>query len=301
MALRLFLLRWLSIAILGLPGLLGAAYAIGDSGGRSPFFTEAPRPMPLMELVYWVRQVPGLAWGALAASGLAVWLVGLFLTAGAAEILRRDAAARPSVWRAMVDAGSRALFPNLRIAAAALVAIGAMSAALRFAARRLSDHAVVASWTGQTLLYVSAGRFATLLVWAAFIGALAFWCHVIVAADRRRLVRRMVTLVPGVVRRRPLRALLAQMGVGALSQLIGGVTLGLWAQSRHAAPLVWLALWGAALAAQSALWLWRVRACCLTWASSELDDLRAAPDEPWHAFRRLRSHLRRRLLRAPAA
>jgi hypothetical protein len=300
MAVRLFLLRWLSLAVLGLPGFLGVASALRDSSARSPFFTQAPRPMPLVELRYWLGQLPDLVWVALAASALLAWLAGLFLTAGAVEILGPRRAPVRSVRRAVVDAGPRALFPNLRIAGAAGLAIAVGSAALRFAARRVADHGIVASWTGKTVFLVYASRYASLLVWASFVGALAFWCHVIVAGDRRRLARRTLALVPALVRRAPARALLVQMAVGSLSLAIGGVTLALWAQSSRAAPLLGLALWAAGAAAQSALWLWRVQDCCRLWTRPELDDLRRAPDEPWRLVRRLWSRLRRPH-RAPAA
>jgi hypothetical protein len=291
--LRLFLLRWLSVVLLGVPGFLGAASAIGDSAGRSPFFTESPRPMPIFEILFWGRRIPGLAWAAVAASGLAVWLAGLFLTAGAARVLQPNAAERGSVWRAAIDAGSRAFLPYLRIAACAALAIAAMNVLLRFADRRLTDHAVTASWTGQAMLELYAGRGVLLFAWATLVGVLAFWSHVLVAADRRRLVRRLIRLVPGVILRRPGRALFAQMAAGTLSLAIGGVTLALWLQTRHARPLLWLALWVITLAAQSALWLWRVHACSVCWASSELGGLRETPDEPWHVFRRLWSWGRR--------
>lgn len=300
MAVRLFLLRWLSLAVLGLPGFLGAFSAIRDSSARSPFFTQAPRPMPLVELRYWLAQLPDLVWVALAASALLAWLAGLFLTAGAVEILRPSRSPARSVRRAVVDAGLRALFPNLRIAGAAALAIGVVSAGLRFAARRVADHGIAASWTGRTVFLVYASRYTSLLVWATFAGALAFWCHVIVAADRRRLARRTLALVPALVRRVPVRALLVQMAVGSLSLAIGAVTLALWAQSSRALPLLALALWAAGTAAQAALWLWRVQDCCRIWAHPALDDLRRAPDEPWRLFRCLFRWLRR-FRRAPAA
>lgn len=299
---RLILLRWLLWIAAGLPGLAAAAQAIGDAGARSPYFADAARPFPAVELGLWVQELPGSIWGAFLAATALAWVGNLFLTAGAVDLLRPGRQAPARVWRTVIDAGVRSLLPFLRVAVLAALWLAIATRLAGTAFDRLGDHAALAGWTGRTT--VLALPLAHGILWlflAAAIGSAALWGKVIVAAQRRRRVRRLHGIVPRLWRRRPLRAFILQVAAGLASLLPGAAVLYAWLQSPHLASPLWPAAWAAVLLAQSWVWHWRLRACLLTWEEASLSDLRATPDRPWGLPRRALAGLLRLARRVRSA
>ena len=90
----------------------------------------------------------------------------------------------------------------------------------------------------------------------------------------------------------------------SLAALVGtGALLAAWFAAEPATfPGVglWILLWLGALLAQAYVWHWMVRATCMMEISPRLDDLRGAPDEPFHLLRRGWAHVVRRFRRRPA-
>ncbi len=296
---RLILSRWLLWIVTALPGVMAGIAGIGEGAGRQPYFTEAPRPFPLIELFRFLGRLPGGMWGLLFAGAALAWLGNLMLTAGAVEILRARSGDRVRVWRAAFDAGAARLLPYLRVAVLALLWLVILGALVDQGFDRLRDHARLAGWTGKAAVWdLRAARLGLLLLLGSTVGAGAMWCRVIVAADGRRHVRRLNTLVPRLWLRRPLQGLVLQVLLALASLLVGALVLFGWRQSGAGATWPWVAVWLIVLLAQSWVWHWRLRICCLIWDDPGLDRLRSTPDEPWHVFRKL-SRLARRKRRPP--
>jgi hypothetical protein len=286
---RLILLRWLLWLGTGLPAILSGSQAIGQAA-REPFFTQAPRPFPLAEQQIWLGSLPGWLWGMLGLGAVIGWIGGMLLTAGAVEILDSRRVGPARVWRSVFDAGPRAWFAYLRVAVLALLTIALGTSVLGAVFRRLGDHAKIAGWTGWTVvLAIPLSRAALTILWIALVGAGAFWCNVILVADRRQRVRRLTTIVPRLVGRLPVRALLLHVIVGLASLVFAALVLVAWRQSAVVDPTPWIVLWAVVLLVQSFVWHWRVRACLLTWDDPRIGDLRRLPDEPWRLPSRLGS------------
>lgn len=288
---RLILLRFLLSIVAGLPAMAVASGVLGEAVGRRPYFTEAPDPLPIPQLMGVIARI-GPAWGAVAGGAILAWLGGLLLTAGAIALFDP---ARPTghvnVWRITFDTGTRFLWPYLRVALLALIAILAGGRAIVFVFERIADHGRAAGWTGAARVLVAIGRPLALLAWASLVGVCAWWCRVIVVADGRRQVRRLTSIVPRLGWRHPLQGVLFHWLAAMGSVLAGAGVLVAWRQS--AAPTgAWLTAWLAVLLLQAVLWHWRLRSCRLLWAAPDAADLRSRPDEPWHLFRRLRARLR---------
>jgi hypothetical protein len=291
----LFGLRWLFTLVVGVPAFFVAVHTIGETGGREPFFTNASHPMPLIELSLWINQLPATVGAALLGSALLGWFGNTFLTAGAVRVLDQDSSEQPGVWQAVFSWGPRALLPYWRVALFIVAMLAASVLILARSSDRVLDHAALAGWTAKAdLVGIVLVRGLLQAACVAVLGACAFWTNVIIVADDRRYVRRLLTIVPRIATRRPINALALHVVSGSAAVLVGGVVLATWAQSQRLAPAMWMCIWAMALGVQSWIWMWRVRVCLLTWRTSAFDDLRRIPDGPWHAFRRARSKLAER-------
>ena len=287
-------LRWLLWIVAALPGIAAARGVLGDTVANRPYFAAAPDPLPLPKLLALLGEL-NAAVAALAAGVVVAWLAGLFLTAAAFRILDpRQHSADVRVVRTAFDTGAQYLFPYLRVAllAALAIAVGGRLIGVIFDA--LSDHGTVSDWSGKTLvLTLPTLRAVLLLGWVSCVGVCAFWCRAILVAERRRYVRRVVALLPRLLWRWPCHGLALHVVLGIVSLAIAAPVLVAWRQS-SGGTTGWMLLWLFVLLVQACLWHWRVRAAGLVWADAGLNDLRARPDEPWHLWRKLRARLKRR-------
>jgi hypothetical protein len=285
---RLIAVRWaLSIAA-ALPAMLATRATLDQVAGRQPWFTDAPDPLPLPQLVKILGQL-GPAVPASVAGVIAAWLATLLVTAAAVEILDPGRAPEPvRLWRSTIDTGTRFLWVYLRISLCAAVLLGLGARGVTSVFEMLANHAKVAGWTAVTIVDVlGVGRVALVLAGAGLVGVLAWWCRVISVGDQRRYVRRLPTMVARVGWLWAAQGVILPWIVGTASLIAGGAVLFAWRQSPGDGT-AWFVFWLGLLLAQAYLWHWRLRTLCLIWGSTGLDDVRGTPDEPWHAFRRLR-------------
>ena len=290
---RLVVLRWLLFIVAALPGLAAGMGGIGKTLANRPYFTEAPDPLPLLPLMRMLGGLPGSVWGMLALAAVVAWLGNLLLTAGAVAIFGAPGGGKPRVWQTVFRAGSHFLWAYLRIALIALVLLLVGMRLIGAIGDRLQEHAAHSLWTlhGQFLLQAAKGL--ATVCWFTLVGLFAWWGRVIVVADERYRVRRLLTVVPRLWKRRPLSALLLHFLLALAGLLAGSAVLVAWRQS-PAGGLGWALAWLLVLAVLSCLWHWRLRAGRLLWSSPDLVDLRALPDTPWSLPSRLLGRLRRR-------
>lgn len=289
---RLIVARWALAILAALPGVLVARGALNASAGRQPWFTEAPDPLPLPQLVKVFGEM-GAGVAVLLAGVALAWLVHLMLTAAAVEVLDPRRAGGPvRLWRATFDNGTRFLWVYLRISVCAVVALVAWARILSWVGERLADRGEFGSWSAATLFWLFLGRVALLLAGAGAIGLCAWWSRVMVVGTRRHHVRRLPAMAFRVCRRWCFQGFVLPWVVGGASLLAGATVLFKWRQSPGTGG-VWFAIWLALLLAQAYLWHWRLRTACLIWGSTGLNDVRSTPDQPWHIFRRIRQRLRR--------
>jgi len=293
---RLIAARWLISILAALPGVLVAGKALGELMARRPFFSDAADPLPLVQFSTLLGRMPGSVWAALGLGLVLAWLANLLLTAGAVEILdpaRSEGKVR--VWRSTVDTGTRFLWQYPRVSLLALVLVVLGAALLGKGFTRIAEHGEVARWSGYTLSVVlPLIRGFVVLAWASLVGVLAWWLRVLLVADGRRLLRRLLPVVPRIWWRHSVQALLLHWLLAMGSVLLAAQVLIAWRQSAGAG-WAWFALWLAVLLLQAGIWHWRLRICRLLWAQTDADDLRTRADEPWHLWRRLYRRLRNRL------
>ncbi len=299
-SLRLVTLRWLLFVVAALPGLAAGIGAIGESVANRPYFAAAADPLPLVPLARLMARLPGPVWATLALAAAVAWLGNLLLTAGAVAIFGAGRSGPPRVWRTVFGAGTHALWAYLRIALVALLLAIVGARILGAIGDRLIEHAVRDLWTLRAQLFIQLGRGVAILCWLTLVGVFAWWCRVIVVADRRRRVRRLWTVVPRLWWRHPVGALLIHFVLALAGLLAGAAVIVAWRQSPAGTP-GWTLLWLAVLAGLSLLWHWRLRAGRLLWSDPGLIDLRAVPDRPWGLSGRLAARLRRRPRAEPPA
>ena len=291
---RLIVLRWLLWIFAALPGIAVARGALGESIANRPHFTEAPDPLPFLEFARLITEIPGSVWGALAIGVVIGWVGNLFLTAGAVDIVGRRGTGGVRVLRTVFDTGARHLWVYVRVALLAVLFIGLGSRLLALVFERLGEHGQVAGWTAKALAFnLGITRGLLLLLWLTIVGVFALWSRVIVVADGRRYVRRLPSLVLRLWWRHPVRSLVVHVVLALATLFVSSAVLAGWRQS-SASPAGWIVLWLGVLMAQALVWHWRIRASCLIWSLSDLDDLRARPDAPWRLFSRIRERWRER-------
>ena len=137
-----------------------------------------------------------------------------------------------------------------------LAAIGARVVGV--VAERLLDHGTAAEWTLRAKLFVQAGRGLATVCWLTLVGVFAWWCRVIVVADERHRVRRLLTVVPRLWRRRPMGAVVPHFLLALGGLLVGGAVLFAWRQS-SAGFAGWALLWLAVLACAAGPATWRLQ------------------------------------------
>ena len=297
---RLIATRWVLAILAALPGIFAARAALDDSAGRQPWFADAPDPLPLPQMLEILGQL-GPAVPVLMAGVLVAWLVQLLITAAAVEVLDPRRAPGPvRLWRGTFDTGSRFLWIYLRISLCAVVLLVAWARIVGFVFEKLADRAEVSGWTATTIIYgLGISRVTLLLAGAGLIGLCAWWSRVIVVTGGRRYVRRLLTMLVRTCWRWAFQGVIVPCVVGAASVLAAAVVLFVWRQSPGTGT-IWFVLWLGLLLVQAYLWHWRLRALCLIWSSTALDDVRATPDESWHVFRRVWRRVRRSRTPAPA-
>jgi hypothetical protein len=290
---RLILLRWLLWIAAALPGVALGTGGLAEGPAAASSLAGAPQPFPLVDLVRFVTRVPSFVW-AVSFGGMALaWLGHQLLTAGALAVLSPGTADRPSVRRAVVDEGMRFLLRFLRVAILGFACMVVAATLSGFGFDWIGAHAERNAWSVRTiLLTLPTVQAITLLLLAWAIGACGTWGRVVIVADDRRYVRRLLTIVPRICARRPLQGFVLQIALMVVPAVAGATVLFAWRQSGAGSTGTWVAVWLLVLLAQSFVWHWRLRICCELWA---IDRHRwsAVPDEPWHPVRRAWSRIRR--------
>lgn len=264
---RLIGLHWLLAILAALPGWSLGRAALTDAVGRRPYFTDAPAPLPLPQLVGLLREVPNAMWGALAAGLVVAWLGRLMLTAAAVVILDPGPAFGPvHVWRTVFDRGIRYVLPYLRVAVVSGLFLVTGATLIAGAFNLVLEHGETAGWTAKTLyITLPCGTGLAVLAWAAGVGVYAFWSRVVLVADRRRSVVGLIPVVWDLSLRRPMVFMVFHWIVSIASVALGAAVLVAWRQSSSGAAL-WFASWLGVLLLQAFLWHWRLRVCRLVWA-----------------------------------
>jgi hypothetical protein len=302
-SLQLILLRWALVALAAVPAMFAAIVGIAATVARQPYFTDVRGPLPIAQLLRLSREVPPGILATLALAAVLALVGQQVLVAGALHWLEPARGPRPSsteepVALVVIKSGGRWLWAMLRVVllAAALSTVGLIAIDCLF--ERLVDHGTGQGWTGRTLwLRLPLLEVAASLVWAAIVGAWAFWCRVLMVADGRRRVRSAGVLVLRVWWRRPLAAPLFFV-VLTLAMLLGSAAvLALWRQHPPTAlpGVIPLAVtWLLVLLVQAMAWHWLLRAARLLYADASLEDLRSRPDAPLGVGRLVRRLLRRK-------
>ncbi len=271
-------------AMMALAAAVGALAIRGDltgNIGRSPWFADAPDPLPLQQFMAVWGQIPRQGIGTAMAAALFSVLVGWFLTAGVVDLLTHGRREGEPLNRQVGAAGSFGLLPFLRVALLGLAFHGSLIGATAIVFDRLVDHGYLAGWSGKTLgRDLPLIRLGVTVAAMHLVGVFAFWCRVVIVADRRRYVRRVIGLVLSLGWRAPLRGFAAHLVLGLSLTLADGYLIVAWRQSALPTDR-WLAAWLLMLAVASIVWAWRFHTAVLLWTSSRCDDLRGVPDAPF--------------------
>ncbi|ANM30367.1 hypothetical protein ABI59_13485 [Acidobacteria bacterium Mor1] len=285
--------RFLLFAMAAIPGVMMLRGGLTHNIGRSPWFADAPDPLPLQQFLSMSSQVPRQGVGMAMAAALFSLLIGWFLAAGLVDLLARGRRDGEPLSRQVGAAGSLGFLPFLRVALLGLAFHGSLAGGTAMVFERLVDHGYLAGWSGKTLsrdlfwMRIGVTLFAMHLV-----GVFAFWCRVVIVADKRRYVRRVIGLVLSLSWRAPLRGFAAHLFLGLLLTLADAWLIVAWRQSALPTDR-WLAAWLLMLAVASVVWAWRLHAAVLLWTSSRFDDLRSVPDAPFGIVTWLRSRISR--------
>lgn len=289
---RIVIARWLVFLLAAVPGVLAATSGLAGSIGRSPWFEGARSPLDVERTLVALREGSAAGAGALGVGLLVCWVVLQWLTAAAARALDPARSPAPDVRLELFEDGPRLFLRYLRVVAFAAVALLAGAWAIDAAFEAIGDAAARAGasletrWIDLPLLQVLVNG-----SWASLVGVAGFWAKIVVAADDRRYIRRLPWTVLRLLARRPVSAVGFHLVCFGSVLVLQASALWSWRQSERTA--VWIVLWLLLLFLAAFVWQVRVRAALLVWRGGGLDDLRAVPDAPWGAFRRLR--------RAPAA
>ena len=283
-ALRLCGLRFGYLALLAAPAWWFSRSAVTDGPGRSSELAAQLGDMGLAAMLESVRAAaPGISVGAVCVVlGLGLDLI---LTGGALELCGPGGPPARGMWRALRSGGARHFWPLLRvrIAASAAALVGCLCLALigLGAAAAQSSPAPLLGALPPTLLAMS--------VWLALVGAGSHWCRVVVVADERRFVRRVVPIVARLWWRQPLRGPLFHALAIALVVAGGGAILARWRGSDPVGSgelLPWVLAWALVTWVHAWVWCGFQRAGRLIWAAERFADLRATPDSGWRRARR---------------
>lgn len=298
-SIRLILMRVSVVLASALPALVVGWSGVAEEAARRPYYTEVEGRMPLVHLIRLFRDLPSGYGSALAVSVVLAILADQLVMGGALKLLDP---ARPddepvNVRRAVLRDGLPHLWAFLRAALLGLLLSGIGAALLRWPFKKLDIFGYHAGWTGLTTI-LRLPLLSTLLtiVWVASVGAWVFWCRLITAADGRARVRRTGILALRVFARRPLRTWGIFVLLTIATTFASGAALFAWRQAEPKTGgglLAWALLWLVTVFLQAAAWLWLLRSGRLLYASEELADVRARPDDPLGAFTWLGDLVRR--------
>jgi hypothetical protein len=287
--------RWGLLVASSLPALLVLRAKISSGPALSPYYTSVVGPLPFVHLMRLMIDLSSVMPVVFAAPVLAV-LGDQLLTAGAVSVL----AGRSSrVWTSVFRESRRQFWPFVRLVFLGAIAIAAGAAAFGRLAGFLRDRGMREGWTGMTTRrWALLLSLALILLWNASIGAWMMWARAMAALDERRCARRTGWLALRALARHPLSGLATYVIVSLATLLATGALLAAWfaAEPRTLAGVgLWTLMWLVAPLAQAYVWHWMVRAACMMEGSPRLDDLRAAPDEPFRLLRRGGAAIARRL------
>lgn len=257
MALRLALVLASGLA----PGLL--ARALMRSGpALSLVVVEAPRPLPLFQVLDIATSLWPVAAAALASTGLAIALdIGL----SAAAIAVLDGRGREaSVFATMLSAGREFFWRFAGVSAIAATTWLGLCAAGVLLGKVLIEHGYGAGWTALSLFVVVPGTLAaTLQLALAVIGAWVLWVRVLIVVEAPHGLWRRSRLILHQWRRRPWSALGFFVSLTLANQLGSAVVLFAWRQlppEGFTGLATYTVAWTATTALGVFVWHWTLRA-----------------------------------------
>lgn len=293
---RLIITRWLIWIAVVLPGSFAGYGMLAQGPAAEPYFSDAPQPLPLGQLVEMLGRA-GPLFGLAFAGAAAAWLASQLLTAGAIVVFRAEGEQPVHVRHAVLHSGMHCLLRYLRIALLAAIWLAVFFTLTGRLFDRLADHGELAGWSALTGVELTITRALLLVLLASAVGACALWCRVIVTTSERRCVRRLHQVVPKIVLRAPLQGLILPVAVSAFSLVVGATLIFAWRQAGAGNTALWLGLWLVVTLGQAYLWHFRVRLFCELTRVGIASAWVMVPDTPWHVFRRLWRFVRRPLTR----
>ena len=294
-SLRLICLRFALVTFSGLP-VLGASWAQLSVGlARSPVLAGSSGRLDMTRLALLIVDL-GPATAILLLIALLAVLTGqLILFPGTVawfEAHRRNAPR--AVFAFVLHEGTPQLWAMMRVSLLAMVASALGIALLHALFSRLILMGTIRGWDSGTLRVVlPAWQWALSALWLTFVGAGAFWCRVVLAADRRRRVRSAGLLVLRVFGRRPLTGPGLFIALTGLFQLVLGAYLFYWRQHPADSSVgAWLrtVIWLALVWLQAFIWLGLLRIAQRIYTGADCADLRKRGERPWYLLRRLLRH-----------
>lgn len=287
-------LRWGLIVLTSLPGAMVAARSLSAGPARSPWFTDAPTPLPVAQQYAMFSEISGASWWLWLVGASFTFFLGQIVTAGALQVLGpSDETDDVGVWRAVFHDGLRRIWPLLRIVGLALFFQLFGLALIRLGFSALGKWGNQEQWSLYSQgIVLPLAQLGCWLVWATMVGACAHWCRVVLVADDRRRVRRVVPMVLTVLLKRPLGTWVFHGLLHVTSLGLGVAVLVGWRQS--ASGQLWWAV-GSLLGLLLQAYVWVALQHSGRWVYSEArwDQLRQTPDEPFGWWGRLRARLRR--------
>lgn len=235
------------LVVASLPAAGAARGALAAGPARAPWYVDAGRPLPAVQLGRLLSELAPAVAGAVVAGVLLAWVGQQLVTAGAIAALDPDR--RAPAWRAFT-AGGRYLGAFARAALVVLVPLALGGAGIAAAARAAPTAAASAD-VRVVLLPAAAG--AAGLVWAALCAALGLHLRIHVVLSGDRAVRRALLPTLRLWRDRPWTGPGLYVALVLGSATLGAWTLAGWRQSGGAVP--WRVATVAGLALQSAAWV----------------------------------------------
>lgn len=284
-SLRLIALRVVTLLLFSLPALLAARCGITDQIGHDPRLVPAePQAFEVVSAV--LRDLPPAA---LLSAGLAAALFWLFeqaLVASTLILLSPALTAGPTrIWATLWGRGWPQVSTFIRVGLVDLVLAAGGLSIVSLIGTRLDRAADAGGWRGITQVVVMPGLVILLAwLWLTVVGTFGLWCRVLIVADGRRRVRRVLLLALRALYRAPFRGLGAFVAIAFGSHLLGAVFLVVQAPGKGGS-LVASSTWLVYLLVQAYVWHWLLHAGRRLYAEKRFAAVREGSDQPFGVWR----------------
>lgn len=273
----LIALRCVALLILTGPFMLLVRRGLSDDVARVGELTQ-PSPPSLTVFAAVLGDISPMAWAAALGGCVLWWLVEPWLSATLLAVT--VAKGRPRVWRHLWDEAWPRLPVLLRVSAVGITVSGLGAAGISWLFSQWHDHAQVEGANASTtLVWLPVAQAALTLSWWVAVGLFALWCRVLVMADGRARLRRVIALVPRVWVRAPIRSFLLLWALTLAVQVCGAVLIPLAAPGSPLGRSV--ILWIGYVLLQMLLWHGALRSSRLLYAEPSFEAVRSRPDAPW--------------------